>query len=390
VLSLKEALTEWLSHRRNVLIRRSKYRLGKIERRLEILEGYLVVFLNLDEVITIIRETDHPRDELMLRFSLSDVQANAILDMRLRSLRRLEEEALRTERDSLLVEKENLKNLLRDEEEQWQAVSAQIKSMRADFLKTDQRRTTLSDAPTVDIDVTELLIEKEPITVICSGKGWVRAMKGHLDLNAQFKFKDGDGPRFALHAETTDKLLVFAENGRFYTLGCDKLPKGRGFGEPLSLMMDVPADVSLVNIIKVGKGKLLVASDKGHGLIVDIDSALAQTRSGKQVLNLPLGARAVACCPAEGDHAAVVGQNRRLLIFPLNEIPEMTRGKGVILQRYKDGTLADVKTFSLADGLSWKMGERTRTETDLLAWQGRRGSAGRIPPIGFPRPARFT
>ena len=390
VLSLKEALTEWLLHRRNVLMRRSKYRLGKIERRLEILEGYLVVFLNLDEVITIIRETDHPRDELMVRFSLSDVQANAILDMRLRSLRRLEEEVLRTERDSLLAEQKNLKHLLRDEEEQWQAVSAQIKSMRADFLKTDQRRTTLSDAPTVDIDVTELLIEKEPITVICSGKGWVRAMKGHLDLNAQFKFKDGDGPRFALHAETTDKLLVFAENGRFYTLGCDKLPKGRGFGEPLSLMMDVPADVSLVNIIKVGKGKLLVASDKGHGLIVDIDSALAQTRSGKQVLNLPLGARAVACCPAEGDHAAVVGQNRRLLIFPLNEIPEMTRGKGVILQRYKDGTLADVKTFSLADGLSWKMGERTRTETDLLAWQGRRGSTGRMPPIGFPRPARFT
>ena len=390
VLSLKEALTEWLLHRRNVLMRRSKYRLGKIERRLEILEGYLVVFLNLDEVITIIRETDHPRDELMLRFSLSDVQANAILDMRLRSLRRLEEEVLRTERDSLLAEQKNLKHLLRDEEEQWQAVSAQIKSMRADFLKTDQRRTTLSDAPTVDIDVTELLIEKEPITVICSGKGWVRAMKGHLDLNAQFKFKDGDGPRFALHAETTDKLLVFAENGRFYTLGCDKLPKGRGFGEPLSLMMDVPADVSLVNIIKVGKGKLLVASDKGHGLIVDMDSALAQTRSGKQVLNLPSGARAVACCPAEGDHAAIVGQNRRLLIFPLNEIPEMTRGKGVILQRYKDGTLADVKTFNLVDGLSWKMGERTRTETDLLAWQGRRGSAGRMPPIGFPRPARFT
>ena len=390
VLSLKEALTEWLSHRRNVLIRRSKYRLGKIERRLEILEGYLVVFLNLDEVITIIRETDHPRDELMLRFSLSDVQANAILDMRLRSLRRLEEEALRTERDSLLAEQENLKNLLRDEEEQWQAVSSQIKSMRADFLKTDQRRTTLSDAPTVDIDVTELLIEKEPITVICSGKGWVRAMKGHLDLNAQFKFKDGDGPRFALHTETTDKLLVFAENGRFYTLGCDKLPKGRGFGEPLSLMMDVPADVSLVNIIKVGKGKLLVASDKGHGLIVDMDSALAQTRSGKQVLNLPSGARAVACCPAEGDHAAIVGQNRRLLIFPLNEIPEMTRGKGVILQRYKDGSLADVKTFNLVDGLSWRMGEKTRTERDLLAWQGRRGSAGRMPPIGFPRPARFT
>ena len=390
VLSLKEALKEWLSHRRNVLMRRSRYRSGKIERRLEILEGYLVVFLNLDEVIAIIRESGHPRDELMNRFSLSDVQANAILDMRLRSLRRLEEDGLRTERDTLLAEHENLKRLLRDEEEQWRAVSVQIKNMRADFLKTDQRRTTLSDAPTVDIDVTELLIEKEPITVVCSGKGWVRAMKGYLDLNTQFKFKDGDGPRFALHAETTDKLLVFAENGRFYTLGCDKLPKGRGFGEPLSLMMDVPADVSLVNILKAKKGKLLVASDQGHGLIVDMDSALAQTRSGKKVLNLPSGARAVVCCPAEGDHAAVVGQNRRLLIFPLNDIPEMTRGKGVILQRYKDGALADVKIFSLSEGLSWKMGERTRTETDLLAWQGRRGGAGRMPPIGFPRPARFT
>ena len=390
VLSLKEALTEWLAHRRNVLMRRSQYRLGKIERRLEILEGYLVVFLNLDEVIAIIRESAHPRDELMDRFSLSDVQANAILDMRLRSLRRLEEDGLRTERDSLLTEHDDLKHLLGNENEQWQAVSNQIKNMRAEFFKTDKRRTTLSDAPSVDIDVTELLIEKEPITVICSEKGWVRAMKGHLDLNTEFKFKDGDGPRFALHSETTDKLLVFAENGRFYTLGCDKLPKGRGFGEPLSLMIDIPADVSLVNILKARKGRLLVASDKGHGLIVDMDSALAQTRNGKQVLNLPSGARAVACCSAEGDHAAVVGQNRRLLIFPSLDIPEMTRGKGVILQRYKDGNLADVRTFNLAEGLSWKMGERTRTETELLAWKGRRGSAGRMPPTGFPRPARFT
>jgi len=228
------------------------------------------------------------------------------------------------------------------------------------------------------------------MTVICSEKGWVRAMKGHLDLKSEFKFKDGDGPRFCLHAETTDKLLIFAENGRFYTLGCDKLPKGRGFGEPLSLMLDIPAEVALVNILKAVSGKLVVASDKGHGLVVDMDSAMAQTRGGKQVLNLPTGARAVVCCPADGDHIAVVGQNRRLLVFPLNELPEMTRGKGVILQRYKDGLLADVKVFSLADGLSWQMGERTRTESDLLAWQGRRGSAGRMPPTGFPRPARFT
>ena len=390
VLSLKDALKEWLTHRRDVLLRRSRHRLGKIQRRLRILEGYLVVFLNLDEVIALIRDSDHPRDELMIRFALDDVQANAILDMRLRSLRRLEEEGLLTERDALIAEQEELMGMLGDEDKQWQSVSSQIKAMRAEFVKTDYRRTTLSDAPKVDFDVTELLIEKEPITVICSEKGWIRAMKGHLELCTEFKFKDGDGPCFALHAETTDKLLIFAENGRFYTLGCDKLPKGRGFGEPLSLMMDVPADVSLVNILKAETGKLLVASDKGHGLIVDIDSALAQTRNGKQVLNLPLGARAVACCHVEGDHVAVVGQNRRLLAFPLSEIPEMTRGKGVILQRYKDGALADVKTFNLETGLSWKMGDRTRTETDLLAWRGRRGSAGRMPPTGFPRPARFT
>ncbi len=389
VLSLKEALKEWLAHRRDVLLRRSRHRLDKIERRIEILEGYLVVFLNLDEVVAIIRESVHPRDELMSHFALSDVQANAILDMRLRSLRRFEEEGLRTERDELLVEKGELMRLLGDEDEQWQTVSGQIKTMRADFVKTDHRRTTLSDAPTINFDVTELLIEKEPVTVICSEKGWIRAMKGHMELSTKFKFKDGDGPRFALHAETTDKLLVFAENGRFYTLGCDKLPKGRGFGEPLSLMMDVPADVPLVNIVKAGKGKLLVASDKGHGLLVDMDSALAQTRNGKQVLNLPLGARAVVCSTVEGDYVAVVGQNRRLLVFPLSEVSEMTRGKGVILQRYKDGHLADVKTFSLEGGLSWKMGGRTRTEKDLLAWQGRRGSAGRMPPTGFPRPARF-
>ena len=390
VLSLKDALKEWLAHRREVLVRRSRHRLGKIQRRLEILDGYLIVFLNLDEVIAIIRESDHPRDDLMARFSLTEVQANAILDMRLRSLRRLEEDGLRTERESLRSEQESLNSLLGDEAQQWQTVSGQIKQMRTDFVKTDRRRTTLADAPTVDFDVTEMLIEKEPITVICSEKGWVRAMKGHLDLKSEFKFKDGDGPCFCLHAETTDKLLIFAENGRFYTLGCDKLPKGRGFGEPLSLMLDIPADVALVNILKAVSGKLLVASDKGHGLVVDVDSAMAQTRGGKKVLNLPSGARAVACCPAYGDHVAVVGQNRRLLVFPLNEVPEMSRGKGVILQRYKDGQLADVKVFTLDAGLSWQMGERTRTETDLLAWQGRRGSAGRMPPTGFPRPARFT
>ena len=391
VMGLKGALQAWLDHRREVLVRRSQYRLEKIARRLEILEGYLVVFLNLDEVIAIIRESDHPRDELMARFGINEVQANAVLDMRLRALRRLEEEAIRTERTSLSEEQSDLRALVGDEERQWRVVHSQIKDVRTHFAKSDERRTALDSAPEVDVDITEILIEREPITVICSEKGWIRAMKGHLDLAGEFKFKEGDGPLFALHAETTDKLLVFAQNGRFYTLSCDRLPKGRGFGEPLNLMVDVPVDTPLVSLIKAGEGNLLVAANTGHGLVIDMKSAMAQTRSGKQVLNLSGTARAVACCVASGDHVAVVGQNRRLLVFKLDEVPEMQRGKGVILQRYKDGDLSDIKVFTLADGLSWQMGGgRTRTETDLLAWQGKRGAAGKLPPNGFPRPARFT
>ena len=391
VMGLKGALQAWLDHRREVLVRRSQYRLEKIARRLEILEGYLVVFLNLDEVIAIIRESDHPRDELMARFGINEVQANAVLDMRLRALRRLEEEAIRTERTGLSEEQSDLRALVGDEERQWRVVHSQIKDVRTHFAKSDERRTTLDSAPEVDVDIAEILIEKEAITVICSEKGWIRAMKGHLDLAGEFKFKEGDGPLFALHAETTDKLLVFAQNGRFYTLSCDRLPKGRGFGEPLNLMVDVPVDTPLVSLIKAGEGNLLVAASTGHGLVIDMKSAMAQTRSGKQVLNLSGNARAVACCVASGDHVAVVGQNRRLLVFKLDEVPEMQRGKGVILQRYKDGDLSDIKVFTLADGLSWQMGGgRTRTETDLLAWQGKRGAAGKLPPNGFPRPARFT
>ena len=391
VMGLKGALQAWLDHRREVLVRRSQHRLEKIARRLEILEGYLVVFLNLDEVIAIIRESDHPRDELMARFGINEVQANAVLDMRLRALRRLEEEAIRTERTGLSEEQSDLRALVGDEERQWRVVHSQIKDVRTHFAKSDDRRTALDSAPEVDVDIAEILIEKEAITVICSEKGWIRAMKGHLDLAGEFKFKEGDGPLFALHAETTDKLLVFAQNGRFYTLSCDRLPKGRGFGEPLNLMVDVPVDTPLVSLIKADEGNLLVAASTGHGLVIDMKSAMAQTRSGKQVLNLSGNARAVACCVASGDHVAVVGQNRRLLVFKLDEVPEMQRGKGVILQRYKDGDLSDIKVFTLADGLSWQMGGgRTRTETDLLAWQGKRGAAGKLPPNGFPRPARFT
>jgi topoisomerase-4 subunit A len=374
-----------------VLQRRAEYRLGRIATRLEVLEGYLIVYLNLDQVIAIIREADHPRDELMAQFGLTENQANAVLDMRLRSLRRLEEMALRTERDKLSAEQAELRDLLGSETAQWTMIADQIKQMKASFVKTDPRRTILADAPQIDFDPTEILVEREPITVICSEKGWIRAMRGHQDLAGEFKYKEGDAAGVVMHAETTDKILLFAENGRFYTLAADKLPRGRGFGEPVSLMVDLPADVSIVKLLRGTSGKMLVAASSGHGLIVDSESAIAQTRNGKQILNVPGDARAVACCVADGDMVAVVGVNRKLIVFPLSEVPEMTRGKGVILQRFKDGGLADVTVFESAKGLSWQAGGgRVRTETDLTTWLARRGGAGKLPPNGFPRPARFS
>ena len=355
------------------------------------LGGYLIVYLNLDEVIAIIREADNPREQLMSRFELTETQANAILDMRLRSLRRLEEMALRTERDSLIAEQEGLETLLGDEEMQWHKISSEIREMKAIFAKEDKRRTECTDAPEIDFDPNEILVEREAITIICSEKGWIRAMKGHVELDTEFKYKEGDGPGFILHAETIDKILLFAENGRFYTLSGDKLPRGRGFGEPVSLMVDLPADVDIVRLVRANGKKLLVAASTGHGLIVETEAALAQTRSGKQVLNVPGDARAVACCSVEGDMVASVGVNRKMLVFALDEVPEMTRGRGVILQRFKDGGLADVTVFDSAKGLVWQAGGgRIRTETDLGPWAAKRGSAGKLPPTGFPRPARFT
>ena len=391
VMDLRGALNAWLAHRQVVLVRRSNFRLGKIAARLEVLEGYLIVFLNLDEVIAIIREAENPRIRLIERFELTETQANAILDMRLRSLRRLEEMALKTERDELISEQEGLRALVADEALQWQKISGEIRDMKAMFAKTDRRRTDCGEAPEIDLDAAEMLIEREPVTIICSEKGWIRAMKGHLDLDSEFKYKEGDGPAFVLHAETTDKILLFAENGRFYTLAADKLPKGRGFGEPVSLMVDLPADVEIVRLIKAEGKQLLVAASTGHGLRVQTDAALAQTRTGKQVLNISGSDRAVACCPVDGDMVAVVGVNRKLVAFPVEEVPEMSRGKGVILQRYKDGGLADITVYSSATGLSWKAGGgRTRTESDMTPWLGKRASVGKLPPTGFPRPAKFT
>ena len=391
VMSLREALNAWLAHRREVLVRRSNFRLGKIASRLEVLEGYLVVYLNLNEVIAIIREAENPRARLMERFELTETQANAILDMRLRSLRRLEEMALKTEREQLLAEQEELTALVGDETLQWQRITGEIRDMKAVFAKSDTRRTDCAEAPDIDVDATEILVEREPITVICSKNGWIRTMKGYQDLEAEYKFKEGDGPAFILHAETTDKILLFAENGRFYTLSGDKLPRGRGFGEPVSLMVDLPADVDIVRLLKAEGKRMLVAASTGHGLLVPTEAALAQTRSGKQVLNISGTARAVACCVAEGDMVASVGVNRKLLVFPIDEVPQMTRGNGVILQRFKDGGLADVTVYSAEAGLSWKAGGgRTRTEADMSDWLGKRAGAGKMPPTGFPRPARFT
>jgi len=391
VMDLRMALNAWLAHRRVVLQRRSHHRLAKIASRLEVLDGYLIVFLNIDEVIAIIREADHPRDELMRRFGLTENQANAVLDMRLRSLRRLEEMALRSERDKLAAEQAELNELLGDEEKQWSFISIEIKDMKATFIKQDKRKTILADAPKIDFDPTEILVEREPITVICSANGWIRAMRGHQDLDSDFKYKEGDSAGHVLHAETTDKILLFADNGRFYTLSGDKLPRGRGFGEPVSLMVDLPADCDIVKLLRAGDGKMLVAASTGHGLVVDMQGALAQTRNGKQVLNLSGTARAVACAIVAGDTVASVGVNRKLIIFGLDEVPEMGRGKGVILQRFKDGGLADITVFDRAKGLSWLAGGgRVRTETDLLTWLARRGGAGKLPPNGFPRPAKFT
>ena len=391
VMALKDALLAWIDHRLVVLQRRSRHRLGKIENRLDVLDGYLVVYLNLDEVIAIIREADEPKKELMARFELNENQANAILDMRLRSLRRLEEMEIRTERDKLTAEKDDLTALLASEDAQRKAISDDVKAIKSAFSRTDQRRTRLEALPVVEGDPMDMLVEKEPITVVCSEKGWIRAIKGHIDLDSEVKFKEGDGPQHIMHAETTDKLLIIADNGRFYTLNCDKLPGGRGFGEPVSLMVELGSETAILSMILAKPGKVLMAADTGHGFITDIESNIAQTRNGKQVMTLSGGAKAIVAAPAQGDMVAVVGVNRKMLVFPLAELPEMTRGRGVTLQRYKDGSLADACVFTREDGLSWKQsGGRTRTEKDTDPWLGKRAGAGRMVPTGFPRPARFT
>jgi len=395
VCSLKEVLRAFLDHQRDVLIRRSRHRLEKIDARLEILEGYIVAYLNLDRVIEIIRYEDDPKAKLIAEFDLTEVQAEAILNMRLRNLRKLEEMELRRERDDLLVERAGLEDLLADEKAQWKRIGKDLAAVQRQFGKAapgGARRTGFAEAVEVAEVPIEAMIDREPITVILSKMGWVRAMKGHQPLDAEVKFKDGDEGRFVLHAETTDRILIVGANGRFYTVLGANLPGGRGMGEPLRLMVDLPNDSDIADILIYRPGeKFLIASSDGDGFIVPSDELLAQTRAGKQVLNLRDGATTAVCRRIAGDHVAVVGDNRKVLVFPLEELPEMARGKGVRLQKYKDGGLSDATTFRLADGLSWKdPAGRTRTETDLTEWLAKRATAGRMAPRGFPRDNRFT
>jgi topoisomerase-4 subunit A len=395
VMSLKDALQAFLDHRREVLQRRGRHRLAAVARRIEILEGQIIVYLNLDEVIRIIREADDPKGELMRRWDLGEVQAEAILNMRLRALRRLEEIAIRRELDALAAEQKNLAALLASERRQWQAIAEELRATAAEFggnTPQGRRRTTLAAAPApVDIPA-DALIEREPVTVLCSARGWIRAVKGHAGSAAEQKYKESDEPRFAIAAATTDWLIVFATNGRFYTIGVDRLPGGRGYGEPLRLMIDLPNEHDIVAMFPHRPGlQLLVAARDGRGFVVDGEEAVAQTRAGKQVLSPAGGSVAQICIPVEGgDAVALVGDNRRMLVVDRAAIPVMTRGRGVILQRYKSGGLADAKAVRLADGLSWRQGEgRTRTETDLGPWRGARGAAGRSVPTGFPRSNKF-
>jgi topoisomerase IV subunit A len=397
VMDLREVLQAFLDHRREVLIRRSNFRLDKIERRLEILEGYLIAFLNLDEVIRIIREEDHPRQELMNTFKLTEVQAEAILNMRLRSLRKLEEMELKSEHDNLSEERKGLHALLADETLQWSTISDEIRETKKQFgPKTElgARRTDFGEAPSADIVNFEAFIEREPVTVVCSKMGWIRAFKGHNNDESAIKYKDGDKAQFVLKGYTTDKILAFSSNGRFFTIGCDKLPPGRGHGEPVRLMVDIGNENDIVDMfIHVPERKLLLASSSGRGFAIEEKEVIAQTKNGKQILNLQDKEKARICMPVTGDAIAVVGDNRKILIFKSEELPVMARGRGVILQKYRDGGMSDVTTFNLEDGLSWQMGgesDRTRTVTDLLPWIGKRAGAGRLAPNGFPRNNKFT
>ena len=401
VMGLKQLLAEWLAHQIVVLVRRAQHRIAKIDDRLELVAGYIIAFLNLDRIIEIIRTEDEPKPVMIAEFALTDRQAEAILNMRLRSLRKLEEMELKREQADLTAEREELARLVESPALQRKRLRADLKKLRDVYgleTRLGARRTTIAEAaPTREIPL-DAMIEKEPVTVILSKRGWIRAQRGHVAEGqwGEFKFKEGDELLFAAHAQTTDKLLIAASDGRFFTVGADKLPGGRGFGEPLRLMVDIDPDARIVAMLPASaEGRLLLASTSGHGFIVRTDDVTAETRKGRNVVNLkPRATLAVVRPVAPGDDSvAVVGENRKLVVFPLAEVPVMARGQGVMLQRYRDGGLSDAVSFVLADGLSWAMGGdsgRTRTETDLAPWRVARGAAGRMPPTGFPRNNRFA
>jgi len=396
VLGLKDVLWQWLEHRVDVLVKRSRHRLKKIEHRLEVLDGYLVAYLNIDEVIRIVRFEDEPKQQLMARFKLTEVQAEAILNLRLKSLSKLEEVEIRAEHDKLSAERRELKSLLASDDLQWQRISDEVKATRERYSKKTElgrRRTSFADAPSIDVDLDAALIEKEPVTIILSEKGWIRSMKGHIDDLAKLEFKQGDALKRAVRATTTDKLLVLATNGKFFTLEASQLPGGRGHGEPVRLMVDLEENHDFVEIfVHDPSRKLLVASTGGYGFVVAETEVIASTRKGKQVLNLTEPDEARICVPVSGDHVATIGDNRKMLVFRLDEVNEMARGKGVILQRIKDGALVDARVFAKADGLTWlDSAGRTFTLTwsELKEWVGERSQAGRIAPKGFPRSNRF-
>ena len=398
VMGLKELLEHWTLAQIDILQRRAQHRLDQIERRLELVRGYIIAFLNLDRVIEIIRTEDEPKPVMMAEFELTDRQAEAILNMRLRSLRKLEEMQLRKEMDELLAEQDDLTKLLESPAKQRTRLKRDLRNLRKDYAEDTaigRRRTLIAEAAaTVEFSM-DAMIEKAPVTVILSQKGWIRAASGHVPLDQEFKYKEGDGLAFILHAQTTDKLLLAASDGRFFTLGCDKLPGARGFGEPVRSMIDLEseASISAMMVHKPG-GRLLLASSHGKGFVAEMNELLAETRKGRQVVNLKDGAvlRVIRRIGETHDHVACVGDNRKLVVFNLEELPVMTRGQGVQLQRFRDGGLSDAITFVLADGLSWQMGgsgERTRTETEIRMWKVARGAAGRMPPQGFPKSNRF-
>ena len=393
VMNIKDVLIAFLKHRDNVLVRKSNYRLAKIAHRMELLSGFLIAYLNLDRVIEIIRNEDEPKAIMVAEFNLTDVQAEAILNMRLRSLRKLEEEQIRSEYDNLLIEKQGLEALLSDTELRKKKLSEEIKDIQKRFgQKTPlgKRRTSVVEAPKeIEISI-EAMIEKEPITVVLSKQGWIRSIKGHIDSVDDIKFKEGDSLKATLKAYTTDQIILFANNGRFFTVLGNNIAGGRGYGEPLRLSVDVAEDADIVTMfVWQSEQLLLVASRNGKGFIVNSNDVVAQTRAGKIILNLADADKALLCKPVNGSHVAVIGTNRKMIVFKTEEIPTMTRGSGVILQRYQEAKLSDVRFFNIEDGLPFPSGNGTRIERNISLWLAKRATVGKFPPVGFPRSNKF-